>query len=282
MKFHPLICLVLFLCLTISFAGCIRPPMFPDKNTTPTVTIITTRPTITVTPTTSLYPASPSPPVLRTILFSGYSWWVKTNTSPAGPGPNLFSGSTDNVRVDEQGRLHMKITKNKGRWECAEIVSNESLGYGEYVFTLDSDPGTLDENVVLGLFTWDDHPDYHYREIDLEFSRWEDPKKSNAQYVLQPWDFSGHIHRFDVRTGGRITTHTFNWQPGRIAFRSYFGPYTVSPGPEILIQSWDYTGSGIPPPGDENARINLWLVNGTPPGDGKESEIIIREFWFIP
>jgi hypothetical protein len=38
------------------------------------------------------------------------------------------------------------------------------------------------------------------------------------------------------------------------------------------------------PPATEgtNARINLWLFNGRPPADGKEIEVVIREFTFSP
>ncbi len=38
----------------------------------------------------------------------------------------------------------------------------------------------------------------------------------------------------------------------------------------------------IPYPGDENARINLWLLNGLPPSNGQEVEVVIRKFEFVP
>jgi hypothetical protein len=227
-------------------------------------------------------PPPPSPASSpRTIQFSGHTWWVKSSSNPVGPGPNFFSDSSDNVWVDGQGRLHMRTTWEKDHWECAEIVSNESFGYGEYAFTLASNPESLDEEVVLGLFTWDDQSDYYHREIDIEFSRWENQTNVDAQYVLQPWDFPNHIYRFDVISNGRTTTHSFRWEPDQIAFRSYLGAYAVTPDPGNAIQSWDYTGSDIPPPGNENARINLWLVNGRPPANGKGAEIVLEQFRYI-
>src|SRR5438034_3134844 len=90
----------------------------------------------------------------RTISFSGYTWSVKTSVGPVGPGPNYFSDSTNNVSVDAQGRLHLRITHTGGNWYCAEIVCQRTLGYGNYVFHVDGTPATLDANVVLGLFTW--------------------------------------------------------------------------------------------------------------------------------
>src|SRR5436305_806293 len=64
----------------------------------------------------------------RTISFSGYTWAVKASTGRVGPGPNYFSDSTNNVWVDTQGRLHLKITKVGGRWNCAEVINQQSLG----------------------------------------------------------------------------------------------------------------------------------------------------------
>jgi len=221
-------------------------------------------------------------PSMRTIQFSGHDWWVKSNVTPAGPGPNFFSDSSNNVWIDEKGRLHMKITQNGDRWESAEIVSNESFGYGEYVFTLASDPESLDPEIVLGLFTWDDKPDYSHREIDIEFSRWEILNNLNSQNVVQPWNYPGNIDRFDVRANGATTTHSFTWQPDGITFKSYFGPYSSQPDQNNLINTWEYKGKNNPLPGQENARINLWLVNGRHPTNGKESEIIIEQFKFIP
>ncbi len=40
-----------------------------------------------------------------TISFSGRSWAVKSSTQPVGPGPNVFSGSAENVWVDSGGQL---------------------------------------------------------------------------------------------------------------------------------------------------------------------------------
>ena len=67
-------------------------------------------------------------PEPRTIRFSGYDWWVKSSDTPVGPGPNLFSNSSNSVWVDESGRLHMKITHNATSWQCDEIVSKEGFG----------------------------------------------------------------------------------------------------------------------------------------------------------
>jgi len=67
----------------------------------------------------------------RTISFSGHEWWVKASVGPVGPGPNYFSNSTENVLVDEQEQLHLRITQSRVDsqivWNCAEVTLKESL-----------------------------------------------------------------------------------------------------------------------------------------------------------
>ena len=38
----------------------------------------------------------------------------------------------------------------------------------------------------------------------------------------------------------------------------------------------------MPQTGDENIRLNLWLINGNPPTDNQEVEVIIKSFQFVP
>eukprot|EP01050_Picozoa_sp_SAG11_P006696 SAG11_NODE_530_length_8718_cov_12.724910_2_plen_1534_part_00 len=53
------------------------------------------------------------------ITFSQLSWLLKSS-GKAGPGPNFFNQS--NAAVDEQGRLHLRITPSGGGgWACAKV-----------------------------------------------------------------------------------------------------------------------------------------------------------------
>jgi len=221
--------------------------------------------------------------VFRTIEFSGYTWKVKASEAPAGPGPNYFSDRAEDVWVDENGRLHMRIVRRDGRWYCTEVFTEAPLGYGKYVFHVASRVDQLDQNIVLGLFTWDDTaPEHNYREIDVEFSRWGQAANDNAQYVVQPWGHAGNMHRFNVELNGNDSTHGFDWRADRVFFQSMHG-HQPFPGPgETEIASWTYTGDDIPPTGGGNARINLWLFYGDPPSNGEGAEVIIEAFEFIP
>ena len=221
------------------------------------------------------YVIADRPAVLRTIQFSGYTWNVKQSDTPAGPGPNYFSDAESDVWVDGDGALHLKIAWRDGRWYCTEIINTVSLGYGSYEFTLASRVDQLDANAVLGLFTWDNTaPEFHYREIDIEFSRWGIPINQNAGYVVQPYDTSGNLHRFDFALADGVSRHSFNWQANGVQFISQQG--------ETVLQSWNYTGGDVPPPGIENARLNLWLNNGVAPANGQEIEVVVNSFQFTP
>jgi hypothetical protein len=216
----------------------------------------------------------------RTIEFSGYTWQVKASTSPVGPGPNYFSDRTEDVWIDASGRLHLRIAYHNGRWYSTEVFTTVPLGYGTYTFTLASRVDLLDKNIVVGLFTWDDDaPAYNYREIDIEISRWGEDAADNAQYVVQPWTRAGNRHWFNMILQEDASTHRFDWRGASIQFASWQGRASPpSPGDEI--QSWLYTGVDIPSAGAGNAHINLWLLDGSPPSDGQEVEVIVEEFQF--
>ncbi|MBP6965313.1 MAG: hypothetical protein KBC96_13010 [Armatimonadetes bacterium] len=214
--------------------------------------------------------------VARVIRFSGYDWTVKRSVTPVGPpdAGNFFSDSAENVWLDSAGRLHLKITRRDGRWQCAEVVCERSFGYGTYTFTLASEPTSLGENVVLGLFTWSDSPDYAHRELDVEFSRWGDLHAANSQYVVQPWTEPGNRYRFNIAATGSPSAHGIDWRADRIEFVSRAG------GGDL--QQWTYAGPDIPAPGGETPRINLWLVNGHLSGSVGvgSAEAVVESFEF--
>ncbi|HCO93045.1 MAG TPA: hypothetical protein DIU00_03695 [Phycisphaerales bacterium] len=132
------------------------------------------------------------------LSFAGRNWKVKSFDFPAGPGPNYFSDSENDVWVDGEG-LHLTISYQDDRWYCSEVILQECLGYGIYIFQLHGRVDLIDPNMVIGLFTWDNEaPESAYRELDIEFTRWgnsDDP--TNAQYVVQPWNVRTR-HRFTI------------------------------------------------------------------------------------
>ncbi len=219
---------------------------------------------------------NPEPP--REIDFSGLKWTVKKSEFLVGPpsAGNYFSDRVEDVWADALGRLHLRISNHNGRWYCSEVIGKNSFGYGTYRFVLDSDPAAVDYNAVFGLFTWDDTAPSPYREIDIEFSRWGTAGDPNSQYVLQLWDQPNHRHRFNLPSLTNSSTHSLTWSQNALTFSSNTG--------STPLQSWTYTGSGIPTPGAEKTHINIWIVGGStvPPSDNATVEVIVRRFEFVP
>ena len=221
-------------------------------------------------------------PTFRTLQFSGYTWNVKASDALLGPGPNYFSDRTEDIWIDESGYLRLKIVAREGKWFSTEVFTTIPFGYGTYTFTLASPVDQLDPNVVLGLFTYDDTaPEQAYRELDIEFSRWGETAGLNAQFVVQPWTNAGNRHRFNLDLQTVDSTHVFAWRADQIQFTSYRVTSSFLNLNEP-IESWLYTGIDVPPAGIGKARINLWLLNGNPPANGQEVEVIIKSFKMSP
>ena len=214
----------------------------------------------------------------RTIEFSGYTWKIKASETPANPGPNYYSDNENDVWVDGNGHLHMKISYRNGKWYSSEVFTEKQFGYGTYAFTLANPIDQLDKNAVLGLFTWDDTaPGASYRENDIQFSRWGLTSGTNSEYVVQPWDQSGNLHTFNTTLVGTFSTHGFTWLSDQVQFSSHQGHAPILGDP---IESWTYTGGSVHPEGKANARVNLWLFNAVPPSDGQGIDVEIESFEF--
>lgn len=86
--------------------------------------------------------------------------------------------------------------------------------------------------------------------------------------------------RLQISPGTNTSTHSFTWKQESVFFQSLKGHDVTSPDPSHVVKQWTCTQS-IPKAGGENARMNLWLVGGSAPTDGKEAEIIIKKFEFV-
>jgi len=215
--------------------------------------------------------------------FSGYKWIISSSKIPIGPGPNYFSSHPSDIFIDEKGRLHLKIVKRNEKWFCSAVILSQNLGYGTYIFYLSSRFDLFDKNTVVGLFTWDNNaPEFNYREIDIEFSKWGNDNFSNSQFVMQPSIYPKNIFRFNIFLDNDKTTHFFKWTAKSILFQSLYGHKIKPENNKDIIAKWVYKGKDVPPTGGERAMINFWLVDGKPPSDEKEYEVIIEKFEFIP
>jgi hypothetical protein len=221
----------------------------------------------------------------RTITWGGRIWRVK-GPGFDEPGPNFYSDSATSSWIDVQNRLHLTI-QDFGGWTSSEVALEDPLGYGDYVFTTVGRLDAWDPNVVLGLFLWQYARCYDpangwwnpYDEIDVEYGRWDNPARAVGQFVVQPFDLPGNIHRFDaVFAPEERTSHAFRWLPGRVEFRSWRGgPDDETPANSIA--TWTYSGPQLPRPEQPRVHVNLWYL-GAPPSTSQE--VILDSFRFVP
>lgn len=240
------------------------------------------------------------------VYFSGYTWDVKHATFQMGPGPNFFSRRYEDVFVDHNGYLHMRISNQNGIWFASEVITREVLGYGTYIFTLQADLVNIPENTVVGLFTWSNESFFAQAnsEVDIEFAKWGDPEAGTLHYSVQPVNFGPYYpersHEAEVDNNALVgvSTHLFHWTDTLITWKSYAGD-VVDDSKEIASWSFDLDNPPrikyengqasqpivIPAPDEyTNARINYWILPhiNIAPTDFQEHEIVIRKFEYIP
>jgi hypothetical protein len=219
----------------------------------------------------------------ETIRFAGYDWSVRDY--PGGPGPNQWDPA--NVFVDEAG-LHLRITQIGGVWSCAEVVLNQSLGFGTYSFDVTGRPDKYDPNVVLGLFTYPNSDAIGpggTNEIDIELTRWGDKHNPNViNWTVYPPALGPKVtdSHFPMKLKSDASSHSFVWSSTGVAYAAYAG---YADGKPKLIAKWNDAPAKPEtriPQAAVPLHMNLWLLNGTPPGDGKPVDIVIRGFTFTP
>ena len=236
---------------------------------------------------------------LDTIHFSGYVWNIRNFTNETvGPGNNYWSADkTKNVWVDRNGFLHLKLTrdeKDPDKWYCAQVETQELLGKGLYQFEVEGAIDKLNENVVLGLFSYPDDgiksPD-GFDEIDIEYSKWgERDNPNNFNYAV--WGdehdkFRKQITYHYISLHSLYTTQRYTRVGKKVKFESLNGFSNLKPR--------KYESDVLPKksrvkPAVRNmpVLINLWLIKPqgetkpVPPSDGKLVEIVIHSFSFKP
>ena len=212
------------------------------------------------------------------LQFSGHTWGIKVSGDPFDPGPNYWSNDPSVVSVAADG-LHLRIVKIDGKWQCAEVYLLESLGYGIYTVQVSSRVDQLGRNTVAApLFTYA----AINQELDFEYGGAGGliPGPYNAQFVVQPYTVPGNLARYVQPSTDQFTVQ-LEWRADHVTFRSWNG-WAATPAGTDIISQWAYTGTNIPPPGQERIHINLWLLNGNAPVNGIGDEMVIRSFTYQP
>ncbi len=217
--------------------------------------------------------ATGASPAAAPIRFSGYQWEALDTGGNHGGTGNFYTPA--NVWTDGKGFIHLRVSKQAEQWAGAEVRLSRSLGYGSYRFVV-CDVSRLEPAAVFALFTWDDLGPP--REVDIEVSRWGEPKDKNAQYVIQPYVVPANTVRFDTPAG--VLTWWIDWEPGRVSFRTIRGSGSNN-RPEDVVAEHVFT-SGVPSAGNERIHMNLYAYGNKRHALQHEFEVIIEKFEFLP
>ena len=211
------------------------------------------------------------------LKFSGYDWGVRMIESDKGGTDNLYD--PQNAWTDASGALHMQIKKKSGRWSCAEIFLNRSLGYGTYSVTV-RDTSHLEPAAAFSMFTFDDPAsEQHFREMDVEVNgRGNATNKNNARYIIQPFYIPGNLFVFAAPSG--TLTYVLRWEPGHATFKTFRGR-SAGGGAQQLVSEHEFT-SGIPLPGKAVARLIFYVVASDKNPMQKPSEVVVEKFEYLP
>lgn len=208
------------------------------------------------------------PPPRKTLTFSGYEWEIRVQPNERR-GQNEYDAR--NASVDQEGHLHLLVTQRDGRWTSAEVQLTRSLGYGAYMFDL-RDTSALGASAAFEIYMWDEAAiEQHHRELNINIGHVGDGRTSNAQYVLQPDDIATNVFRF-LAPSGRLT-HGFRWQSGQLAFNSRRA--------KTLVAERQFT-AGVPAPGAERAHMLLQYIRDSPGPPGKDIEVVVERFAYLP
>ncbi len=255
-----------------------------------------------------LIPASAGEATLEPLIWSGYEWDISDY--------DCYNAS--NVRVDDNGDLHLKISNNNGSWSCAEIVSKKNFSFGKYQFWVIGRLDKLDKSVVLGLYNYPPEDVGHdgTNEIDIEISRWNNSANPYGEYDVKPNTNHTNIndssksrycpcpigcimHQYpphpeisqwycvfnSTLTGNDTTcytTHRFIWQKDNVYFQSLYGHRDWNDNDNQFSNATTpkYYSEYIPQK-PMPILINFWLCcDATKPSNDQPIEIIIRKFTY--
>lgn len=241
---------------------------------------------------------------LTTLIFANREWRVRTGSctlnNKSAPGPNYWCGDAQDVWVDAQDQLHLKLNQKSAlnNAYAAVEVETDVDGCGTFTFGVEGNNtlDALDKNVVLGLFTYSDDDTNLFHELDVEVADWGKTNPSyNLLYTTWKWDpmhpmdpdfmlpdNSRTSDRNNSTFGSGVIEHTFSWDPTSVTFSSVKNGSAFTSGSSRSAGSGDFIPACPTSQAESGmtARINLWPYQGVQPASSQE--VIITDFTYVP
>ena len=216
------------------------------------------------------------------IQWKGYDWNV-TDGGMAG----VAEGKPANVSIDTSGALHLNVKKNAGVWTASELFTSQKLGFGSYQWLIEGPVDTFDKQIVLGLFPYGPVAGIGSdgtNEIDIEWARWGQANGVNVGFTDYPASGSAvGTKSFQASLGGStLSTARFTWTSQSIESAVLKGHQAMTSETGLLAK-WKYSPTNPTTNIPQQALplgINLWCFEA-PPSDGRDVEIVLRDFQFV-
>lgn len=276
---------IILVCLAVYIISHNRPPSVTINSSSKNS--VTTQTISSKTASTSVAPVQILKPLTSGSSWDGHAWYI-TDGGMAG----VIPGNPANVLIDQNGYLHLRITKSGNSYSSAELFSTDSIGFGTYQWQLQGSLNSFAPQTVVGLFLYGPQNNVGVdgeNEIDVEFSQWDKTLcdgTCNADFTVYPATGNAALGQTeddytDSRSGEPLTTARVTWNSTSVT-------ETVMNGLEPLgttanvIHSWTFA------PTDYHIKIpqqplpiamNLWSFNQPPT---ENQEVIIRDFQYLP
>jgi hypothetical protein len=216
---------------------------------------------------------STSKEVTKEITFSNTGWKIKQHAEVHGPGNNFWDSTL--IVQDEKG-IHFSIDETAKGVNCSEIISkHKNYGYGVYEIQINGRLDSLEDNTVFGVFLYQKKRK-SAGEIDIEFTKWNDPKKGKVHYSIHNLTSKSPITvSKPYILQGAYTTHIIKWTPERLSFGSFNSHISYDKTLDKQLQIFK-TEQKLKP---KNYRFhfNFWKLPDTKPTLEKQS-IIVKHF----
>lgn len=191
----------------------------------------------------------------------GENLYLRASTAPVGAGPNYWNDRE--VAVDAAaGALTLRLFEEGGLWRATEVAFPASSRYQEVEMELAGPLGSLDPNIIVGVFMYRDDAS----EVDIEFGRWGQPHGPNLLYSVIPGSAAPRRRPFALPASCKRAQLRLRWLPRLLEF------LTRCEGQTYL---WRDVGAVMPVPNRHRLHINLWLHQGKPPRDGREVKLVV-------
>lgn len=223
-------------------------------------------------------------------IFSNYSWTVK-ETKNIADSRYFCLTSKENVRIDENGTLVLKLSKKDGVWVGGEITIDTTLGFGEYSFDASVVSGEFDANATLAFTVLNITDDYYegMTQTGIRFTKYSEPDAANElEYFLYATD-----KKFaEVQTPDNPfllsrmkSSHKIGVYPNYLYYSSKSGAFynefkAIKKGNSITDLPDAITFSD--PTNNLKVIISLCLAEANETVSGKEIEVLISNFKFSP